>query len=151
MAKDWPRNNLTRQHQHLREETTAETITVQAPTQQIESKFMPKSVALIGTGPAGWGYIQGLASLAKEGKLDAAQLSQLHIFERSELLGAGLPYDENIADPEHLLNTLTLSSAFPKRGKDFFTWMSEDPANQAEVKKHFGLLHQRRLEKNYLK
>ncbi len=87
---------------------------------------MTKTVALVGTGPAGFGFIKGLVEKLEEGRLSAEDISTIHIFEKSQILGAGLPYDPLTTDIEHLLNVPTVSAAMPNSGHDFFKWMQEN-------------------------
>jgi hypothetical protein len=115
---------------------------------------MPK-IALVGTGPAGLGFLKGFleggienskgefeqkfATLAEE----EAKNLEIHVFEKSLLMGAGLPYDESMTDPEHLLNIATNTSYINRFYQPkFHEWAKE---NQDKIKEKFQRIYDQRL------
>jgi len=62
--------------------------------------------------------------MAQEAERLCGQDIELHVFEKSSLLGAGTPYDPNVNDPEHLLNVRAGSVFMPER--DFLKWIEEN-------------------------
>ncbi len=95
---------------------------------------MPKNIAIVGSGPAGAGFLSGLVSLSNDPK-NRGLLAEntIHIFEKSAVFGAGLPYDSSITAPEHLLNIQTVSGSIPKSldggtpdPESFLKWMKNN-------------------------
>lgn len=104
---------------------------------------MPRSIALIGTGPAGLGFLQKLNHQIKEGQLNPQDISTIDIFETSRIMGPGLPYDSENAEPEHLLNVSSASASFPNNGKEFVEWFHQ---NQESITKDFKNIFNKRCE-----
>jgi len=74
-------------------------------------------IGLIGTGPVGLGFLQGLGeNLARK-----EEFPEIHIFDSWPILGAGTPYNPAVTDPLHLLNG-RLGHLPP----DFRKWLDEN-------------------------
>ena len=107
---------------------------------------MPK-IALIGSGPAGIGFLNNLLEQLESENLTTKQKwglrnSEIHIFEKSLLMGAGLPYDQSMTDPEHLLNIPTNTSYINRFTPGFHEWAS---TNQEVIKNRFKQIYDQRL------
>jgi uncharacterized NAD(P)/FAD-binding protein YdhS len=73
------------------------------------------------------------------------QALEVHIFDKSSVLGAGLPYDYSIADPEHSLNVQAVSGAIPS--DDFLKWIKK---NKDEIEKIFKEIFIKRKEEKFM-
>ncbi len=112
---------------------------------------MPKSVGVIGTGPAGFGFISELSNQVKNHNLTNQDLKEIHIFETSSLMGAGLPYDPFYAEPEHLLNVSSSSFSMPNQGAEFVEWIKENKEKiTADFKQIFEERCQKKIQKRQL-
>ena len=105
---------------------------------------MSKSVGIIGTGPAGFGVIKELSTQVQNGALSNEDVSKIHIFETSSLMGAGLPYDPFYTEPEHLLNVSSSSFSIPNQGREFLEWITE---NKEKITADFKRIFEERCRK----
>lgn len=99
-----------------------------------------KKIALVGTGPVGLGFITQMAeSLEKGSVTDIASIDVFDSYGKYGL-GAGLPYDPETTDPEHLLNIKTAlnQDAFGK-SLDWFK------SNEVPLKTKFYQIYAQRL------
>jgi hypothetical protein len=105
---------------------------------------MPEIIALVGSGPVGLGFVKGLAESA-----NPVVVSEFHIFDISEILGAGTAYDPSVTEPTHLLNGR--AGHLPK---DFYDWINgdaKDVKNRVEIEAAFRRLFEKRLEQKFFK
>jgi hypothetical protein len=86
-------------------------------------------LALIGAGSSATGYLAGMITgLEKMSAAEIAALNlELHIFDKSAILGSGAPYDATTTNPEHLLNIHDVSVSMPH------LTLSEDPERQRQA------------------
>lgn len=106
-----------------------------------------KNLALIGIGQAANGVfkelIRHIPTLINKGV-------RITIFEKSKIIGAGIPYNPTIAGPTHLLNVPVRSSSLPNNGIDFFQWITT-PKNTKIIRDKFYEIHQERLKEKLQK
>ncbi len=99
-----------------------------------------KKIALVGTGPLGLGFItQMAASLEQKTKFDIASIDIFDSYGKYGL-GAGLPYDLETTDPEHLLNIKSANNN-DSFGKSL-DWFKN---NEAVLKTKFYEMYSQRL------
>ena len=75
-----------------------------------------KRIALVGGGPTS---LYGLQRLLQSGRRDI----KVTIFERSERLGAGMPYSKRGAEPEHVTNISW--QELPEWGDELASWLQK--------------------------
>ncbi len=97
-------------------------------------------IALVGTGPVALGFITQMAISLEKGETVA--IESINIFDSYGKygLGAGLPYDLETTDPEHLLNVKS-SSNVDSFGESI-EWFRE---NELELKGKFRSIYEERL------
>ncbi len=83
-----------------------------------------------------------MVAKAQEGRLSVNEISSLHIFDTSEIFGAGLPYDPTTTDIEHLFNITTGAPVLA----NFFAWIKE---NKDVIRSNIKQIWQARLEKKF--
>ncbi len=117
---------------------------------------MRRDIAVIGSGPAGAGFISELVFQSNNPKMARVlSRSTIHIFDESTLLGAGLPYDETMTDPEHILNIQSTSASVPK---DFTTelaaeepWLTWMQNNKTLIETKFNKIFSERFAEKFQK
>lgn len=118
---------------------------------------MPKKFAIIGLGQAGLGGLLGFAELAESGQLSPADFEEIHVFDEAAILGAGLPYNPSMTDPEHILNG-EIGHFFPYT-QEFTDWINsivtsgddKKIANREKISNHFKKIFEDRLKEKFLK
>lgn len=109
-------------------------------------------LAIIGSGPSALGVIHGLIDSLKNKTPQQRQQFQLNIFEKSAVVGAGLPYNSKITGARHLLNHTNISAAhFGKDAEEktrCWKWM-QDPQNQKLINAEFDQIFRDRLEEKF--
>ena len=88
----------------------------------MSNKLSSRRIALIGGGPTSLYVLQ---KLILSGRRDIS----VTIFERTERLGAGMPYSELGADPEHVTNISW--KELPGWGKELKSWLKSRKVSQA--------------------
>lgn len=78
-------------------------------------------VALVGAGQVSLGLLHELAEKIK--RRTKVDITEIDIFSIHQLMGAGLPYNPDSTDPEHLFNVATNLITAPHR-EDFFQYIS---------------------------
>lgn len=107
---------------------------------------MKKSIALIGAGPLGLGFVLQMAESLKNGAI--VDVKSIDIFDSYGKygLGAGLPYDPQTTDFEHLFNVVSESVNIDEK-TNFKQWLE---ANGSEIKTKFEKIHQQRFEEKFV-
>jgi hypothetical protein len=103
---------------------------------------MKENLALIGVGPVGFGFIFELARKLKAGQ--ACNIASIDIFDKSLVMGAGLPYGDSAA-PEHLFNIVTRIISVPYYD-NFHKFIRE---NQGEISHFCQEIFEKRFRKKF--
>jgi uncharacterized NAD(P)/FAD-binding protein YdhS len=96
------------------------------------------SLAIIGGGQVAAGIVNRLAKQAGNLPIDS-----IAVFDKYKGIGAGMPYDPQATDPEHLIN-ITSFAVSP----EFVLWINQ---NQSDLRKFVGKIIDSRMEEKISK